>query len=809
VAMTRRAIGLGLGLGLLISLLTYFNDFVIGQTHLIGNFLPIAVFGSVALLLLGLNPLLSLLGQRAPLGAGEVAIVAALGLAACGWPASNFYRYLTPITAMPAHWLKTTTGWQSAHVMSYVPGASAELGDGHLLDATRLVAELQAASHGEAPTPARQLWLALSDSGRRLIGEASAATHVSPSQAQALVRVLDQALSRPELYDARAFAAVRLGPELAELLAERELAPHELVLRNRLLLAAAFPEQIAPPPRGQGALVDGGRADPLVVDTLLQGRQPDDRLSLVELPWNAWWPTLRLWGGAAFLLALSSLCLSLIVHPQWSKRELLPYPIARFIAELGERSPGRRVPDVARSKLFWIAFSVIAFWHLVNGLHAWFPAVPEIPRKFDFTTLTAIFPNAARVSGGYGWFTPTIYFGVIAFCLFMPSAVSFSLGISHILFFVLGAALIVNGVQLSSTVSGASATALLKFGGYVGATLIIAYTGRRYYATLALRALGRSRSEAPPEAVWALRALCVCTALAVLLLHTSGLGWAFSSLFVLACLMMYLVVTRIVAESGNFFVQVEWGIAAVLTGLLGFEAVGPSAFILLGIATEVIVPDLREAFMPYLSHGLKLAEGVAHVPPARITRWLVLMLVLGFVTAGVVTFYLQYNYSVIQVGDEWATHRKPRLAFDVLTNLISAARSQGTLVAAASHGTSLDLELFQPVKGAWFWSSLGLALVLGVSAARLSLPWWPLHPVAFLVWDTYAVIVFGPSFLLGWLLKVCIVGLGGARAYHAVKPAMLGVISAELVSGLFWVAVGVIYYFATGQRPATYSIMPS
>jgi uncharacterized protein DUF6785/uncharacterized protein DUF6784 len=808
--VTRRAILLGLGLGLLIALSTYFNDFVIGQTKLIGNFLPIAVFGSVALVLLGLNPLLSALGRRAALGAGEIAIIAALGLAVCGWPASNFYRYLTPITALPAHWLKTTAGWQSAHVMSYVPGASAELGDGHLLDATGLVATLSAASRRDTPTPARRLWLALSDGGRRLVEDAAAARHVSPSQAQSLVRALDQALARPDLYDASAFAAVPRSAELEALLDRRPLEPHELVLQNRLLLAAALPELIAPPPRGEGALVDGGRADPHVVDTLLQGRTPSDRLALGELPWAAWWPTFRLWGGCAFLLALCALCLALIVHPQWSKRELLPYPIARFIGELAERSPGRRLPDVARSKLFWIAFCGISFWHLVNGLHAWFPEVPEIPRKFDLSTLTAIFPNAARVSGGYGWFTPTLYFSVIAFCLFMPTSVSFSLGIAHILYFMLGATLLVNGVQLSSTVTGAAATALLKFGGYVGATLIIAYTGRRYYAALILRALGRRQGgEAPLEAVWALRALVVCVALSVLLLHTSGLGWAFSSVFVLGCLMVFLVVTRIVAETGNFFVQVEWGIAAVLTGLLGFEAVGPSAFILLGIATEVIVPDLREAFMPYLAHGLKLAEGVAHVPPARMSHWLVLMLVLGFVVAGVVTFYLQYNYSVIQVGDEWGTHRKPRLAFDVLTNLISAARSQGTLVAASSHGSGLDLGLFQPVKGAWLWTAIGFALVLTVSAARLSLPWWPLHPVAFLVWDTYAVIMFGPSFLLGWLLKASVVGLGGARAYHAVKPAMLGVISAELVSGLFWFAVGVIYYFVTGQRPATYAIMPS
>jgi hypothetical protein len=104
---------------------------------------------------------------------------------------------------------------------------------------------------------------------------------------------------------------------------------------------------------------------------------------------------------------------------------------------------------------------------------------------------------------------------------------------------------------------------------------------------------------------------------------------------------------------------------------------------------------------------------------------------------------------------------------------------------------------------------LGLFLVLGTSAARLRLPWWPLHPVAFLVWDTYPIIVFGPSFLLGWVIKAAVVGLGGASAHHALRPSMIGVIAAELVGGLFWIVVGIVYYFATGQRPASYAIFPT
>ena len=141
--MTIRAVVLGILLALLIACSTYFNDWVIGQTLLIGNQLPISVFGVAILLLLCTNPLLNSLSYKYPLRASEIGVIVALGLAVCGWPGSNFFRGFATITAYPAHWLKTKANWQSAHVMSYVPGASAEFGQGHVKDWKRLALELR------------------------------------------------------------------------------------------------------------------------------------------------------------------------------------------------------------------------------------------------------------------------------------------------------------------------------------------------------------------------------------------------------------------------------------------------------------------------------------------------------------------------------------------------------------------------------------------------------------------------------------------------------------------------------------------
>jgi hypothetical protein len=170
-----------------------------------------------------------------------------------------------------------------------------------------------------------------------------------------MTRGLNDALHQPDLFDPALAKKTPLSETGRRLLNEKSrgtLADWQVVRLNRLTIVAAMPDVFLPPPEGEGVLLDGGRADPFVVDTLLQGRSRDNLLGVTDLPWRAWWPTIRLWGLTAMALAIASICLALIVHPQWSRRELLPYPISRFMSEVAERKAGTRLPEVARSRLF-------------------------------------------------------------------------------------------------------------------------------------------------------------------------------------------------------------------------------------------------------------------------------------------------------------------------------------------------------------------------------------------------------------------------------------------------------------------------
>lgn len=781
--LTFRAVLIGILLGLGVAATTYFNDAVIRQTFLIGNLLPISVFGGAVFLLLVVNPLLRLVGPRSPLRAGEIAVVVAIGLAVCGWPGSNFFRVFATTLALPSHYLKIKANWQAAEVMAYVPGGSATVAMGQVQSWPAFTQKLMAAESG----PGARLRDLLSPTAHALVAKAANGEALTSSEKTSLLRAVNEVLRRRDFT-----AAPPAG---------------DVVRHNRAALTAAFPEELLPPPAGNGVLLAGGQADPVAVDLLIKGSsQP---LGMTDLPWRVWWPTLLLWGGVALLMAGAAFCLALIVHPQWSQRELLPYPVARFMQEMVRPTANGWWPEQARSRLFWFGFGAIILLHTINGLHEWFPAVGAIQRQIDLRPLLQLFPTMSRVPGSNQVLGPTIFFSVAAFTFFLNTEVSLSLALMGPVWLLFGAALLANGVPVQGGGFDPKLGSLLLFGAHLGLGLMILYIGRRHYANVLRSAWGgRRHPETPLYSTRAAQVLFLCLAGAVLLLWRNGLDWPLAVLLVLAVTMMFLVIGRINAETGAIMIQPNWLPVGILTAVFGFEAVGPTAFIVLGLASVILTCDPRETWLPYLLNGLQMAGAETRQLPRQLFGWLGLMLVAGFIVALGVTFWNQYNRG-INTSDAWATVNMPHATFNHVATAIAESAAYDELPkATAIHGWERFGQM-NPKPGVVLWIGVGLTLVLACSLMRLWYAWWPLHPVIFLLWGTGGALVFSGSFFLGWLAKMLVTKLGGAQAYEQTKPLMVGIIAGELLAGLGWMLVGALYYFVTGLTPKSYVILPT
>ncbi|MFA9479537.1 DUF6785 family protein [Phycisphaerales bacterium AB-hyl4] len=806
--MTIRAIICGLALGLFVSAFTHFNDMFIQGSWFISNHLPISVLGLLVLLMFTLNPLLRAIGPGWTLSGAELAVIVALGLAACGWPSFSYFRTFITITAMPNHWQGPQANWHAAGVMRYLPGGDPQLAEGHVQDWPGLTAALADPQRRQEQPVLERMWAQLQPNERGLI-EHHAGEPVPIESRQRLLRVVNEALVSGDLTPQPPPEVAALPAPMRDLLQARRDAPlseRDQIRLNRWWLTVTLPDAVLPPPRGGGLLLAGGRADTPALEQVLVGS--DTPMRLTQLPWGVWWPTLRLWGAAGLLLAMASLCLTLIVHPQWSRRELLPYPIARFVNELIARKETAWLPDITRQQTFWFGVGAMALVHGINGLNIWFPEVPAIPLRLDFQPMKELAPTFSRVWGTNELFYPYLYFSVIAFCFFLTTPVSFSLGIAAVVYGLLGAMLLTAGVSFQTEYMGAAKSNMLRFGAYLGMAGIIAYIGRRYYLSVLVSAFGTRRTaDVSTSAVWAMRGLIVVFVLAVLVFRSAGLDWLMASLFVLLVLLIFLVATRIVVETGTFFVQVYWLPVGVLTGLLGFEALGPTTYLVLAIASVLLVGDPRTLLMPYLANGLQMVERSGATKPGRLAPWLIVMLLAGFLVSGAALFSLTYNHGHGAAID-WDVRTLPNMPFDQATLQITHSAVQDTLASATAVGGLGRLAAMQFSPAVWGWMGLGLLLLVGTAAARLRLPWWPIHPVLFLVWGTMPASRLAVSFLIGWAIKLAVVQCAGSRGYRHVLPLMIGVIAGELLMGLFWTGVSGSYYTITGLAPPTYRIYP-
>jgi hypothetical protein len=751
--MTIRAVLMGVLLGLGIAAVTYFNDQIVRQTYLINHHLPAPVFVAGIVLLLGVNPLLRRWGRVRPMSLVEVGVVLALGLAVCGWPGTSYFRSFTQIMVLPAFEEPARPGWRGARVLAYVPGEHDRVAAGHLRDPQAIIERLTDAAGDDDATLGRL---------RAHLDAATLTPQTLPGQLQ------------------RAIEASGL---------------------DRREVEAALAEWMTPLRRGRGVLPAEGERDPAVIDPLISP-QRTGLPSINAVPWKTWWPTIRLWGGASVLTALAVLCLMMVVHPQWSRRELLSYPTVRLVQELSQ-------PTLLRNRLFWSGLGFVVLLHTVNGLHAWFDPLPQIARSFNFSPLSVLFPNASRASGFYDLMRPTLYPAAIGFAFLISTRVAFSVGLALPLWIAFSAVWIASGTSFVNHRNHIeSHGSSLRFGAFIGVTLMVGYYGRHYYLAVARAAVGAGAAAGVPGyATWAARGLAIFAAMACAVLwRWAGIDLWLAVAVILMVLMASLVLARVNAEAGLFYVQPDWYPLMMLMMVLGMPAIGPELTIVLLIASFLLMPEPREGIAPFLINALRLTDGGDDAGPRRSAPWIAAMIVAGFVVALLATLTLQYHAGLNQ-HDGWAS-QQGRLLIDPV------ARTVGELVARNELTDSVamsGLDRLLAAKPSWSmlgWCALGLTFVLGSIVAGLRLPWWPIHPVLFIVWGTNPSYYFAVSFLVAAILKWSVIRLTGERGFHVVKPLMIGLIVGDLIMIVLWATVGIAYYLATGVTPAQYFILP-
>ncbi len=680
--MTARAIILGLLCACVVCGFTYFNDNVMKQTMLIGNSMPISIYGALILFLLIVNPLLRRFRAAWTFTRGELAVMLSLTLVACCVPGSNLMRTFGNTQMLPHHYAKTELGWQEQKIMEMVP---------------------------------------------------------------------------PEM--------------LADVSENEDVALYGFV-------------------RGMG--------------------EGDQHISVKDVPWGAWRRTLSFWLPLLLIIWVGMIGLALVIHRQWAEHEHLPYPIAAFVeAMLPEK--GKALGGVFTNRLFWIGAGAVLVIHLNNLACLWFPEqLFKIPNSFDFTALRGIFRELARGSGwewGFWIARPTFYLSVVAFAYFITKDASLALGLGPLLFVIVRTALAGFGVSLGGGNMSPRLMNSLHAGAFFAMFLALVYTGRYYYGAVFRKAFFLKSSQgAGPEAVWGARVFLLSLVAFVVSTSLIGLDWQLGLIYIGALTVAFVVMSRMMAETGVFFLQSFWYPCTVVWAFLGTKALGPQPVLIMIMLSVVLILDPREALMPYVVNSFKLVD-VTKQKLGKLAAWSSLTLVVALMVAVPVTLYQQYDRGT-EISDNWAYTMAPKFSFEEAVRVKQRLVAQESLAEAEALSGWQRFAHAKPSKIAMVGMAIGFGLVLLFIFCRMRFANWPLHPVMFLVMGTWAGKTLAWSFLLGWLVKSMVVKFAGAGGYQKLKALMFGVIAGEMTAGIIALIISVVYYLVTGEIPKSFKIMP-
>lgn len=505
-------------------------------------------------------------------------------------------------------------------------------------------------------------------------------------------------------------------------------------------------------------------AETPVADGLFGELKPGERV-----PWRAWMGPLRAWSPLLLGIWLMMIGLALMVYPQWRERERLSFPLlTMYDAMIEAPEPGRQIPSVLRSHLFWAAALIVLVIHSFRGLsvytHGAFPSFP-VEWNFWWLFVDGIWRNAPwTLRGG------RVYFLLVGVVYFMPNRTGFSLWFGVVCFalFVMLRDSFFPTVPLQ--------VADFKAGAWVAYAVAIVWLGRTHWATVARAMVSRGRGEElarDRSAGWLFSSglgvmFCWFTWVGL------SVGWAIA--YTLFAVLFTLLVSRLVCETGLPVMNFSPLLPPLFISMFPLGWWSRTAVYMGGIMSALFNFGARicAGAMCCLAQGLDRER--KPVAQRNVGLLLLGVLVVGLLVCGGVHLVMAYGHEMALDGKvllgQWGSNRTG-IGSNVLTQLQSGAR-------------------FLPPAGVrWPIFSAGVLLAVLLQAGCMAFPKWLLHPIGLLFIGSWLGDGIWQSIFIGWLLKSVITTYGGAGGYRAARPVFLGLVMGELFAVIIWTLVPV------------------
>ncbi|MGQ9608436.1 MAG: DUF6785 family protein [bacterium] len=484
------------------------------------------------------------------------------------------------------------------------------------------------------------------------------------------------------------------------------------------------------------------------------------------VPWNVWIKPLLIWGIFLITLYFVMICIVVILRKQWIERERLTFPLAQLPLEMVKEEGSSNRKPFFRNSIMWIGFWLPFLFGSMKGLHHYFPSVPSL----ELAQGISIFRNSL------GLFF-RLSFPMIGFFYLVHLDALFSLWFFNLLSLIVRGFMNILGITMRESLGiyGSPSPIFAHLGMGAMITLVIAglWVGRSHLKDVIKKAFkGNTNIDDSEEvlsyrtAVWG---LIIGLIIMTVWLNLSGIPFIVIPMFLFGALLLFVGLTRVVAESGMAEAVASTISSSFVVSGIGTGPLGPEGLTAMSL-TYIWSADLRTFVMASAANSLRIIEGEAK--RKRLLFWaMMLSIVITMVSSIWILLRLAYSRGGINCND-WFFVGGARAPYDFFVSKI--------------------LNPSGPNWAGWYITTGGAIGMLFLMLMRARFLWWPFHPIGFAIGPIWIMDQIWFTVFLAWLIKLAIVRYGGLKLFQKFRPLFLGLILGQFTCNGTWIVIDAI-----------------
>ena len=486
----------------------------------------------------------------------------------------------------------------------------------------------------------------------------------------------------------------------------------------------------------------------------------------VGITWATWVTPLLSWVPLILGIYFSMVCLMVMLRKQWIVRERLAFPLAQVpLAMTADDGSGRALKPFFRSWLMWAGFLLPVLVGSLKALHNYFNFIPTVITQ----TSIPMFRNTASLQ-------IALSFPMLGFTYLVNTDIAFSIWFFSIIARAQEGAFGVLGLSSPEKLWYAPPEPIVAhqgMGAFIVLVLFGLWTARSHLGDVVRKAFRGDADVDDSDEILSYRVavfgfLGVNAAISWWLWMAGMAAWVVP-IYLGAMYLVFLAVTRIVAEGGVAAARAPLIASDFVHSSIGNTMLGPQSLTALGF-TFVWAADVRTFVMASAANGLKLAEEQLAWRKRGLFWAICLSVVVSIVASIWAVMYMGYTYGGINLnGWFFGPTGGPAYPFNFITG-----------------------ELNNPDGPDWIgWLSTGIGggVMTLLMLARHNFLWWPLHPLGFAVSSISLTNYLTLSVFLAWLIKSIILKYGGPGLFHRARPFFLGLILGQFFVAGIWLVI--------------------